>query len=99
MDSTNYQSFSEFEKAGYLADRTFGTGHSFGIMSRWYGRDEIGEMRPYNDRKLEKNMIVSIEPMISVEGIGGFRHADMLLITEEGSELLTTFDNGLIVKG
>jgi creatinase len=87
-----------FEKAGYLEDRTFGTGHSFGIMSRWYGRDEIGEMRPYNDRQLEKNMIVSIEPMISVEGIGGFRHADMLLITDDGSELLTTFDNGLIVK-
>jgi creatinase len=87
-----------FEKAGYLEDRTFGTGHSFGIMSRWYGRDEIGEMRPYNNRKLEKNMIVSIEPMISVEGIGGFRHADMLLITDDGSELLTTFDNGLIVK-
>ena len=43
-------------------------------------------------------MVVSIEPMISVEGIGGFRHADMLLITDQGSELLTTFDNGLIVK-
>ena len=86
------------EQAGYLSDRTFGTGHSFGIMSRWYGRDEIGEMRPYNDRKLETNMVVSIEPMISVPGIGGFRHADMLLITDEGCELLTTFDNGLIIK-
>ena len=87
-----------FKEAGYLGDRTFGTGHSFGIMSRWYGRDEIGEMRPYNDRKLEKNMVVSMEPMISVEGIGGFRHADMLVITDNGAELLTTFDNGLLVK-
>ncbi len=87
-----------FRDAGYLDDRTFGTGHSFGIMGRWYGRDEIGEMRPYNDRELEKNMIVSIEPMIAVEDIGGFRHADMLLITDTGSELLTTFNNGLIVK-
>ncbi len=87
-----------FEEAGYLQDRTFGTGHSFGIMSRWYGRDEIGEMRPYNDRRLEANMVVSIEPMISVKGIGGFRHADMLLITHDGAELLTTFDNGLLVK-
>jgi Xaa-Pro aminopeptidase len=39
-----------------------------------------------------------MEPMISVEGIGGFRHADMFLITDHGAELLTTFDNGLIVK-
>lgn len=86
-----------FEKAGYLDDRTFGTGHSFGIMGRWYGRDEIGEMRPYNDTVMEKNMIVSIEPMISVPGIGGFRHADMLLVTEDGAEVLTTYQRGVIV--
>ena len=42
--------------------------------------------------------VVSMEPMISVENIGGFRHADMFLITADGSELLTTFDNGLLVK-
>ncbi|MEE1567951.1 MAG: Xaa-Pro peptidase family protein [Arenicellales bacterium] len=86
------------ESSGYLSDRTFGSGHSFGIMSRWYGRDEIGEMRPYNNRELQPNMVVSMEPMISVENIGGFRHADMFLITADGSELLTTFDNGLLVK-
>jgi creatinase len=86
------------ESSGYLSDRTFGSGHSFGIMSRWYGRDEIGEMRPYNNRELQPNMVVSMEPMISVESIGGFRHADMFLITADGSELLTTFDNGLLVK-
>ena len=57
-----------FEEAGYLDDRTFGTGHSFDIMSRWCGRDEIGGMRPYNDRLLEKNLVVSMEPMISVKG-------------------------------
>ena len=86
-----------FEKAGYLQDRTFGTGHSFGIMGQWYGRDEIGELRPYNDTVLEKNMVISIEPMISVPGIGGFRHADMLLVTEDGAEVLTTYRRGVIV--
>jgi Xaa-Pro dipeptidase len=55
-------------------------------------------MRPYNNRELQPNMVVSMEPMISVENIGGFRHADMFLITADGSELLTTFDNGLLVK-
>ena len=86
-----------FEKAGYLQDRTFGTGHSFGIMGQWYGRDEIGELRPYNDTVLEKNMVISIEPMISVPGIGGFRHADMLLVTDDGAEVLTTYRRGVIV--
>ncbi len=85
-----------FERAGYLDDRTFGTGHSFGIMGQWYGRDEIGELRPYNDTVLEPNMVISIEPMISVEGIGGFRHADMLLVTETGAEVLTTYRRGVI---
>ncbi len=86
-----------FEEAGYIADRTFGTGHSFGIMGQWYGRDEIGELRPYNDTVLERDMVISIEPMISVPGVGGFRHADMLLVTEDGSEVLTTYQRGVIV--
>jgi creatinase len=86
-----------FEAAGYLDDRTFGTGHSFGIMGQWYGRDEIGELRPYNDTVLEPNMVISIEPMISVRGAGGFRHADMLLVTETGAEVLTTYQRGVIL--
>jgi len=85
------------EKAGYLGDRTFGTGHSFGIMGRWYGRDEIGELRPYNETVLQENMVISIEPMISVVGAGGFRHADMLLVTADGAEVLTTYRRGVIV--
>ena len=39
-------------------------------MSRWYGRDEIGEMRAYNDRALEANMVASMKPMTAVEGVG-----------------------------
>jgi Xaa-Pro aminopeptidase len=42
-------------------------------------------------------MIISIEPMISVPGAGGFRHADMLLVTSGGAEVLTTFRHGVIV--
>ncbi len=85
-----------FEEAGLLEHRTFGTGHSFGIMGTWYGRDELGEMRPYNDTVIQENMVVSIEPMISVPGVGGFRHADMLLVTADGNEVLTKFQRGLI---
>ena len=65
-------------------------------MGQWYGRDEIGEMRPYSDTVLRAGMVVSIEPMIAVPGIGGFRHADMLLVTDAGNEVLTTFPRGLI---
>ncbi|NIQ39177.1 MAG: M24 family metallopeptidase, partial [Proteobacteria bacterium] len=83
-------------KAGLLDYRTFGTGHSFGVMGFWYGREEGGELRPYNDNLLQENMVVSIEPMIAVPGVGGFRHHDMLLVTKDGHELLTKFPRGVI---
>ena len=86
-----------YQKYGLLENRTFGTGHSFGIMGYWYGRDELGEIRPYNDFILQPNMVMSIEPMIALDGIGGFKHADMFLVTEDGSEPLTRFRNDVIV--
>ena len=85
------------DRHGLLENRTFGTGHSFGIMGDWYGRDELGEIRPYNAYVLQPNMVMSMEPMISVDGIGGFKHADMFLITENGNEPLTRFRNDVIV--
>jgi creatinase len=86
-----------YEEAGYLENRTFGTGHSFGILGFWYGREEGGELRPYNATVLRENMVVSIEPMITVEGIGGFRHHDILLVQEGGNEVLNDFERGVIV--
>jgi creatinase len=86
-----------YRKHGLLDARTFGTGHSFGIMHYWYGRDEIGEIRPYNDTILEPGMVMSIEPMIAIDGVGGFKHADMFVVQEDGVEQLTNFNNGVIV--
>ncbi len=86
-----------YRKHGLEDARTFGTGHSFGIMCYWFGRDEIGEIRPYNDTILEPGMVLSIEPMIAIEGVGGFKHADMFIVKEDGIEQLTNFDNGVIV--
>lgn len=42
-------------------------------------------------------MVLSIEPMISIEDVGGFKHADMFIVHEDGVEQLTNFDNGVIV--
>ena len=86
-----------YEKYNLRGNRTFGTGHSFGNMGYWYGRDELGEIRPYNDYILQPNMVMSIEPMMALDGFGGFKHADMFLITNEGSERLTRFRNDVIV--
>ena len=49
-------------------------------------------------RRIEKGDIPTLNrvPMISVPGVGGFRHADMLLVTADGNEVPTKLQRGLI---
>lgn len=77
--------------------RSFGTGHSLGIMTYWFGRESGPELRQYNDNTLRKNMVVTMEPMINIDGLGGFRHHDICLITDDGIENLNTFPNGVLL--
>lgn len=85
-----------FERAGLLQYRTFGTGHSYGIMGPYWGREEGGELRSYNDTVLQEGMIVSIEPSIYIPEVGGFRSNDMVLVTRDGNEVLTKFPRGIL---
>lgn len=88
-----------YEEAGidWRNCRSFGTGHSLGIMTYWFGREDGGELRQYNDNVLQKNMVVTMEPMINIDGIGGFRHHDICRITQEGIENLNSFPNGVLL--
>ena len=88
-----------YEDAGidWRTARSFGTGHSLGIMTYWFGREEGGELRQYNDNVLRENMVVTMEPMINVDGLGGFRHHDICRITKTGIEKLNTFPNGVLL--
>ncbi len=49
-----------------------------------------GHERPYTSEgspdTYQSGMIISVEPGLYVEGVGGFRHSDTLLITAEGTE-------------
>ncbi|MFC1995066.1 M24 family metallopeptidase [Chloroflexota bacterium] len=89
-----------FVKAGYTeykAAKMGCTGHSFGIMGPLWGREENGEINLYNDRTIiRENMIFSLEPSLSVPGVGGIRHNDTVLITKDGNEFLTEYDRGMI---
>ena len=51
---------------GLLPNRTFGYGHSFGVLSHYYGREAGLELREDIDTVLEPGMVVSMEPMITV---------------------------------
>ncbi|EDO40873.1 predicted protein [Nematostella vectensis] len=81
-----------------LQYRTFGYGHSFGVLCHYYGREAGLELREDVETVLEPNMVVSIEPMLTIpegqEGAGGYREHDILVITEAGNENITKFPYG-----
>jgi creatinase len=87
-----------FAELGYLEYRTFGYGHSFGVLSHYYGREGKLELREDVDTVLEPNMVVSMEPMILIPegkpGAGGYREHDILVIKENGAEDITKFPFG-----
>ena len=87
-----------FAELGYLQYRTFGYGHSFGVLSHFYGRESGLELREDIDKALEPNMIVSMEPMIMIPegkpGAGGYREHDILVIKENETENITKFPFG-----
>ena len=87
-----------FAELGYLQYRTFGYGHSFGVLSHYYGREAKLELREDVETVLKPNMVVSMEPMILIPneqpGAGGYREHDILVIKENGAEDITKFPFG-----
>ena len=87
-----------FAQLGYLQYRTFGYGHSFGMLSHFYGREAGLELREDIDTILQENMVISMEPMIMIPegkpGAGGYREHDILVIKENGAENITKFPFG-----
>jgi len=89
------QHFAELDLLQY---RTFGYGHSFGVLSHYYGREAGLELREDIDTVLQPGMVVSMEPMLTVPegvaGAGGYREHDILVVTENGAENITGFPYG-----
>ena len=89
---------AHFAALDLLQYRTFGYGHSFGVLSHYYGREAGLELREDIDTVLEPNMVVSMEPMLTIPegrpGAGGYREHDILVITQTGSENITAFPYG-----
>jgi len=87
-----------FAQLGYLQYRTFGYGHSFGMLSHFYGRESGLELREDIDTVLKENMVISMEPMIMIPkgkpGQGGYREHDILVLGKNGAENITKFPFG-----
>ena len=87
-----------FHDESLLQYRSFGYGHSFGLLSHYYGREAGLELREDIETVLEPGMVVSMEPMLWVPegtpGAGGYREHDILVLTDEGAENITKFPYG-----
>jgi len=87
-----------FEGRNLLQYRTFGYGHSFGVLSHYYGREAGLELREDVETVLRPGMVISMEPMLTIAegqaGAGGYREHDILIITEDGNENITGYPYG-----
>jgi creatinase len=87
-----------YRRHGLLGYRSFGYGHSFGVLCHYYGREAGVELREDVETVLKPGMVVSMEPMLSIPegqpGAGGYREHDILVITENGVENITKFPLG-----
>ena len=87
-----------FAERQLLQYRTFGYGHSFGVLSHYYGREAGLELREDIDTVLEPGMVISMEPMLTIgegnPGAGGYREHDILVINENGNENITGYPYG-----
>lgn len=87
-----------FASRDLLQYRSFGYGHSFGVLSHYYGREAGLELREDIDTVLTEGMVVSMEPMLTIPegtpGAGGYREHDILVVGAESSENITKFPYG-----
>lgn len=87
-----------FAERDLLQYRSFGYGHSFGVLSHYYGREAGLELREDIDTELTAGMVVSMEPMLTLPegtpGAGGYREHDIVVLSAEGPENITGFPYG-----
>ena len=69
---------------GYGEYFTHSTGHGLGILVH----DSLA-ISPRSETVLKEGMVFTVEPGIYVEGLGGVRIEDDVVVTKDGCEILT----------
>jgi Xaa-Pro dipeptidase len=80
------------EKAGYGSYFTHRLGHGLGIEAH-----EYPSVSSDNERSISTGAVFTIEPGVYVPESAGVRIEDMVFITDEGCDVLTTFPKELLI--
>lgn len=84
MSEVDRQVAALIKRAGYAENLITRTGHGMGVTAH-----EGPFLAEGDTRIIEPWMSFTIEPGIFFPGLGGFRHSDTILITEDGNVSLT----------
>ena len=83
-EEVDYASKRFLQDEGFSENIMHRTGHGIGL-----GNHEGPYLAEGDKTILKENMVVSIEPGIYIEDLGGYRHSDTVRVTKEGYEILT----------
>ncbi len=66
------------------------TGHALGLLGHEAPFFDVGD-----ETIMKPGMVFSVEPGIYVPGLGGFRHSDTVVVTEDGMDFITYYPRKL----
>ena len=87
VDALARQILGEKDMAKYFGH---GLGHGLGALVH-----DSGRLSPTEDDPIEAGQVWTIEPGVYIEGFGGVRIEDDVLVTPDGPEILTRFPKAL----
>lgn len=83
----------ELTTRGFGAEFTTPSGHGVGFAAINHNAKPI--IHPVSTDILQEGMVFNLEPAIYIDGYAGLRHCNMVMVTPDGAQVLTTFQSAI----